>query len=152
VDVVQTRVALRAQVTAKQSAALEGWAQDFLDTIDPTLATFLANVEIPIWHDFAGGGTPLWALEYLNVAVREVVCCEWAGGPQKWIFRNSSPEKFYGNIFLRDHASVDCKPGLMVGGFPCKAFSWLRCGNTDMLEDQAAKQFWEEVKTIQDCQ
>jgi hypothetical protein len=59
---------------------------------------------------------------------------------------------FFRNILKRDHANPDpkpsCKPGIWIAGFPCKAFSWLRCGDTRLLEDKEALVFHECIETL----
>ncbi len=59
---------------------------------------------------------------------------------------------FFENILTRDHNNLDpkpsCDPSVWVAGFPCKPFSWLRCGETDLLLDKEAQVLHECIKVL----
>ncbi len=100
-----------------------------------------------MWSDFAGAEAPVWALKEMGVQFDQVECCEWDWGAQKFIFKNLDPPNFTENIFERNHTERS-RPLLLSGGFPCKAFSKLRAGRTQLLEDKEAQSFWEEIDTL----
>ena len=144
---------LLTQVNKKQKTMLVGWGNGMLAAAEkknPGLTKFLRTLQhpVPVWCDFAGADAPIWGLQELEVAHEEVTACEWNHGAQKFLFRNMSPSTFDANIFKRQLPDPSRRAVILFGGFPCKAFSWLRSGNTGLLNDEEAKGFWAEMDTI----
>ena len=85
----------------------------------------------------------------MRLQYKQIECAEWDLAAQKFIFRNVKPHSqiFSRNVFQRIHADLP-RPFLLLGGFPCRAFSWLRAGNTELLADPEAKGFWAMVDTL----
>ena len=117
---------MQVLLTEAQRAHVSGWGATMradMSKVCAGFAAWLQSLTIPVWHDYAGGNAPGWAMKELCVGVIDVAMSEIAIGPRRFLHRNFNPRCFFTDVFARDPEDPEPRPSHRPGAlyFKCRS-------------------------------
>jgi hypothetical protein len=88
------------------------------------------DVRLPVLTDFSGTESPLYALTELGLQYHHKGASDISVGPQKFIFRNHMPHRFWPDVLQRSDEDIkDAASGPSARNCHASETCTLRCGS-----------------------